>query len=84
MCINDTDKNLGAANTDTSNVKAECHRQFYNIFTHKILTEEQMTEFIRNVKFQLKSIVEKHLYKGNCSRKKAKFVFSNIYIYIYI
>ena len=26
-----------------------------------------MIEFIRNVKFQLKSIVEKHLYKGSCS-----------------
>ena len=37
LCINDTDKNLGAANTDTYAVKTECHRQLYNGFTHKNL-----------------------------------------------
>ena len=78
ICVNDTDKNLGAANGDIGDVKAECRRQLYDAFTYQKLTEEQMIEFIRNVKFQLKSLVEKHLYKGNCSIKEAKFLLSNM------
>ena len=65
-------------NTDTCDVNTECRRQLNDGFTYKKLTEEQMIEFIRNEKFQLKPIVEKHLYKGNCSVKEAKFLLSNM------
>ena len=41
ICVNDTDKNLGAANTDTGDVKAEYRRQLYDAFTYQKLTEEQ-------------------------------------------
>ena len=47
-------KHLGAANADTCDVKVECRRHLNNVFTYKILTKEQMIEFVRNVK----SIVE--------------------------
>ena len=47
----------------------------------KKLTEKQMIKFIRNVKFQLKSLVERHLYKGNCSVKEAKFLLSNMDVF---
>ena len=68
ICVNDTDKNLGAANGDIGDVKAECRRQLYDVFTYQKLTEEHMFEFIRNVR----------LNKGNCSIKEAKFLLSNM------
>ena len=64
-------KNLGAANADTVDVKTECRRQLYDTFMHTKLSEEAKEEFITNNKFQLKSIVEKHLYRGSCSFNKA-------------
>ena len=78
ICVNETDKNLGAANAGTGDVKAERCRQLYAAFTYQKLTEAQMNEFVRNVKFQLKSLVEKNLYKGNCSIIEANFLLSKI------
>ena len=40
VSVNDTDKNSGAANTDTSDVKTECRRQLYDTFKYKQLSEE--------------------------------------------
>ena len=74
VCINDTDKNLGATNADTSDVKTECCTQLYDTFMYNHLFKEATNEFIRNVKFQFKSIVEKHLYRGSCSFKEAKLM----------
>ena len=58
ICVNDTDKNLGTANADTYDVNFECCGQLYDVFMYQKLTKEQMTEFVRNVKFQLKPVVE--------------------------
>ena len=65
ICLNGTDKNLGATNADTFDIKTEYHRQLYNTFTYTKLFKEAKEEFIRNVKFQLNIVVEKHLYKGS-------------------
>ena len=67
ICIDDTDENLGAATTDKSDVIGECRRQLYNYSTCFILSEDAKNDLIRNTKFQLRAIVEKHFYKGNCS-----------------
>ena len=55
ICVNDTDKNLGAANEDTFDVKSKCRRQLYDTFTYTKLSEVAKEEFIRNIKFQRKS-----------------------------
>ena len=54
-----TSKTVGATNTDTFDVKSECHWQLYDMFTYSKLSEETKEEFIRNVEFQIKSIVKK-------------------------
>ena len=74
ISVNDTDKNLGATNADTVDVKTECWRQLYDTFMFTKLSEEAKEEFVRNIKFQLKSIAQKHLYRGSCSPKEAKFL----------
>ena len=74
--VNATDKNLGATNAGTVDMKSECRRQLYDTFTYTKSSKETKEEFIRNVKFQVKSIVEKHLYRGSCFFKEAKFLLS--------
>ena len=38
ICVNDTDKNLGAAHAGTGEVNAECRRQLYDTFMYQKLT----------------------------------------------
>ena len=35
ICVNDTDKNLGAISADKEDVILECRRQLYDIITYK-------------------------------------------------
>ena len=46
--------------------------------TYFKLSKDAKNGLIRTIKFQLKSIVEKHFYKGSCSFKEAKFLLSNL------
>ena len=44
--INDTDKNLGPANADKSDVIKECKRQLYDVDTYLKLSKEEMELFL--------------------------------------
>ena len=76
--IDDMDKNLGAATADKSDLTFECRRQLYDQSTYLKLSEGAKNDLIGTLRFQLKSIKEKHFYKGNCSFKEAKFLLSNL------
>ena len=73
FCIDGTDKNLGSTMADKCDINKECHRQLYNESTYFKLSEDARNDLIHPIKFQLKSIVEKHPYRGKCSLKEAKF-----------
>ena len=65
--INDTDKNLGPANVDKSDVINECKRQLYDVMTYSKLSFE---EFVRECIAALRKTVNYHFYLGNCSQKE--------------
>ena len=52
-------------------------RQLDHHLTYLKLSEDAKNDHMKNTKFQLKSSVGKHFYKGNCSFKEAKFLLSN-------
>ena len=48
ICVNDTDKNLGAISADKEDVILECRRQLYDVITYnKISWEEAKTLLIK-------------------------------------
>ena len=59
ICIDDTDKNLGATMVDKSDIIKECCRQLYDHSKYLKLSEDAKNDLIGNVKFQLKALVEK-------------------------
>ena len=79
--INDTDKNLGPANADKSDVINECKRQLYDVMTYSKLAFEEMESFIRKCITALRNTVNFHFYLGNCSQKQKEFLLSNVYNY---
>ena len=79
--INDTDKNLGPANADKSDVINECKRQLYDVMTYSKLSFEEMESFIRKCIMTLRNTVNRHFYLGNCSQKEKDFLLSNAYNY---
>ena len=42
MCVNDTDKNLGAISAEKEDVILECRRQLYDIITYKKMSMEEV------------------------------------------
>ena len=80
--INDTDKNLGPANADKSDVINECKRQLYDVMTYSKLSLEEVKLFIQKCITALRNTVNRHFYLGNCSQKEKDFLLSNIYNYI--
>ena len=58
MCIDDTDKNLGAAAADKIDVVKESHRQLYDKTTYRKLSVEAKNKFITdiNIQYQLKAL----------------------------
>ena len=58
----------------------ECVRQLGDIKTNLKISEEELKEFISEIQNKLKRIVENHMYKGNCTKKEARFLTSNMYI----
>ena len=67
ICINDTDKNLGAISTDKMDVISECRRQLYDIITYNKISWGEAKNLVDKIKFNLKNIVRKHMEKGSCS-----------------
>ena len=59
--MNDTDKNLGAAETDKSDVKRECRRQLYDTTPYRKSSEVAKNKFIKNTQFSFFITVEKHV-----------------------
>ena len=80
IIINDTDKNMGAADADKKDVVDECVRQLSDVKTYFKLTEEELKNIISEIQTKLKNTVESHLYKGNCSKNEAEFLLSKMYI----
>ena len=73
ICVNDTDKNLGAISADKEDVILECRRQLYDIITYNKMSWEEVKSLIDKIKFDLKNIVRKHMEKGSGSYQEAKF-----------
>ena len=63
VCINDTDKNLGAISSDKTDVIMECRRQLYDVITYNKISWENAKILIDKIKFDLKNIVRKHMEK---------------------
>ena len=76
--INDTDKNLGPANADKSDVTNECKRQLYDVMTYSKLSFEEMESFVRECIAALRKTVNYHFYLGSCSQKEKEFILSNV------
>ena len=81
IVINDTDKNMGAADADKKDVIEECERQLGDIKTYFKISEEELKQFITEIQNKLKRVVESHVYKGNYTRKEAEFLMSKMYVY---
>ena len=79
--INDTDKNLGPANADKSDVINECKRQLYDVDTYVKLSLEKMEKFLQDSIAALRRTVNRHFYLGNCSQKEKEFLLSNVFNY---
>ena len=79
--INDTDKNLGPANADKSDVINECKRQLYDVDTYVKLSLEEMEKFLQDSIAALRRTVNHHFYLGNCSQKEKEFLLSNVFNY---
>ena len=72
--IDDTDKNLGPANVDKSDVINECKRQLYDVMTYSKLSFEEMESFVPECIAALCKTVNYHFYLGNCSQKEKEFI----------
>ena len=80
VVINDTDKNMGAADADKEDVVFECVRQLSDIKTNLKLTEEELKTIISEIQNKLKRTVESHIYKGNSMKNEAEFLLSKMHI----
>ena len=69
---NDTDKNLGPANADKSDVINECKRQLFDVATYLKLSKTEMETFLLKSIAKLRMVVEHHFYLGNCSQKRKR------------
>ena len=66
-------KKWGTASADTGDIKSECPRQLYESFMDKKLYKELQNEFIKNIKFQHKSIVGKKNQRKLLFLKRSNF-----------
>ena len=80
--VNDTDKNLGPANADKTDVIKECKKQLFDVTTYLKLSKKEMENFLLKSINNLRSVVEHHFYLGNCSQKEKEFLLSNVYNYV--
>ena len=63
ICVNDTDKNLGAISADKDDVITECRRQLYDVITYNKISWGQAKNIFDKIKFDLRNIVRKHMEK---------------------
>ena len=70
VVINDTDKNVGPACADKDDVINECTRQLYEKRVYNQLTKEKAEQLIQVIKKRLENVVNNHMTKGFCSKKK--------------
>ena len=56
MCINDTDKNMGACNADKVDVIKECDRQRQEPDVYKKLSSEEMENLVKEIQTKLRGI----------------------------
>jgi hypothetical protein len=73
VVFNDTDKNVGPACADKDDVINESTRQLYEKRVYNQLTKEEAEQLIRVLKKRLENVVNKHMIKGFCSKKRTKF-----------
>ena len=69
IVINDTDKNMGAADADKSDVISECERQLGDMETYLKILEEELKQFITEIQNKLKGL---GLWKAICMREIAQ------------
>ena len=62
---------MGAADADKKDVIEECERQLGE--TYFKISEEELKQFITEIQNKLKRIVESHMYKGNCTKRRLNF-----------
>ena len=74
--INDSDKNLGAAAVEKTDVIMECKRQLYDIMTYLKLSMEEVEILIAKIQSELLEVVNKFVAKKECSKKEALFLLS--------
>ena len=58
--VNDTDKNLGAAVADKTDIIVECKRQLYDIHTYLKLSMEEMEILIAKIQMELREVIDKN------------------------
>ena len=81
IIFNDTDKIWERRTQTKKDLISESIRQMEDIKTCLELTEETVKNIISEIQNKLKRIVESHMYKGNCTKIKADFLMSKMYIY---
>ena len=75
ICVNDTDKNLGAISADKNNVVLECRIQLYDIITYNKVSWEETKKLIDKIKFDLKTLSKNIRKKVHALIKKQNFCY---------
>ena len=79
ICVNDTDKNLGAISADKDDVALECRRQLYDVIMYNKISWEEAKNLFDKIKFNLKNSVRKHMEKGLCSYQEGFLLLFKIF-----
>ena len=68
------DKNVGPVCADKEDVIKESKRQLKEKRVYTQLSQEEADQLIRIIKKRLSIILNKHILKGNCSKKEVAFL----------
>ena len=74
--INDTDKNMGAADADKNDVIRECIRQLGDVKTYSKCSETEIKNIISEIQTKLRNIATRKLHKN----RSGLFTVQNVYI----
>ena len=75
ICVNDTDKNLGAISAGKEDTILECCRQLYDVIVCNKIYWEETKSLVDKIKFYLRNIVRKHMENFHVLIKKLFFSF---------
>ena len=81
ICINNTDKNLGAISADKEDIITECRRQLYDVITYNKMSWEEAKNLIDKIKSDLKNIIRKHMEKVHVNIKKQNFCYLKLTLF---